>query len=103
MPAVVLLPTGIPSEELRRLAGAEKDARVARRMLALGGASQAEAARQGGMDRQFLRDWAHRFNEEVMESLRDRPHPGRPPFLDKGQMASFRAMSCAALTSRRMV
>ena len=46
---------------LRKLAKAEADARVARRMLAianaLDGMSREEAARSAGMDRQTLRDW----------------------------------------------
>ena len=50
--------------ELRREAGRCRDARAARRMLALAlvleGASREEAARAAGMDRQTLRDWVHR-------------------------------------------
>ena len=46
---------------LRKLAKAETDVRVARRLLAianaLSGMSRAEAARSAGMDRQTLRDW----------------------------------------------
>ena len=54
--------------------------------------SRADAARLAGMDRQSLRDWAHRFNNEGIEGLHDRPHTGRPSRLTEGQMASFRAM-----------
>ena len=54
--------------ELRREAGRCRDARAARRLLALAlvleGSSRAEAARAAGMDRQTLRDWVHRYNEE---------------------------------------
>ena len=46
---------------LRKLAKAEADTRVARRILAianaLDGMSREEAARSAGMDRQTLRDW----------------------------------------------
>lgn len=49
-------------EELRVLAKGERDARVARRLLAianaLSGMSRAAAAQSAGMDRQTLRDWA---------------------------------------------
>ena len=38
------------------------------------------------MDRQTLRDWAHRFNAEGPEGLRDRPHTGRPRQLSEAQM-----------------
>ena len=52
--------------ELRREAARCRDARAARRMLALAlvleGASREEAARAAGMDRQTLRDWVHRYN-----------------------------------------
>jgi transposase len=45
-----------------------KDADQARRLLALAavyaGMDWATAAQIGGMDRQTLRDWAHRFNEQ---------------------------------------
>ena len=48
-------------EVLRKLAKAEADARVARRLLAianaLSGMSRKEAAEAAGMDRQTLRDW----------------------------------------------
>ena len=41
------------------------------------GMSRAEAAKVGGMDRQTLRDWAHRFNEEGPEGLKHRAGAGR--------------------------
>ena len=64
--------------ELRREAARCRDARAARRMLALAlvleGASREEAARAAGMDRQTLRDWVHRYNEEGLAGLQ-RPAP----------------------------
>ena len=63
----------LSSTELRRLAKAERDGRVSRRMLAianaLDGMSRAEAARLAGMDRQTLRDWVIRYNEAGVEGL----------------------------------
>jgi len=86
----------IPAEELRRLARQETAGRVACRLLgvanALDGMRREQAARQAGMDRQTLRDWVIRFNAEGVEGLRDRPKSGRPPWLDEGQMAAFRAL-----------
>ena len=86
----------IPAAELRRLARFEADGRVACRLLALAnaldGMSRERAAKQAGMDRQTLRDWVIRFNAAGVEGLRDRPRSGRPPFLDEGQMAAFKAM-----------
>ncbi len=50
--------------------------------------SRADAARAGGMDRQTLRDWVHRFNEEGPDGLLDRRTP-RARRLDAGQLAEF--------------
>src|SRR5690242_19211502 len=77
--------------ELRREAGRCRDARAARRMLALAlvleGASRAAAARAAGMDRQTLRDWVHRYNEEGLPGLHDRRRPGPRPRLSPEQEA----------------
>jgi len=70
------------SGEVRRLAQRAKDAGQARRLLAiaavLDGSSREEAARLGGMDRQTLRDWVIRFNDEGPEGLINIPSPGAP-------------------------
>jgi transposase len=96
MGAAVPIRDDIPAEELRRLARHERDGRVACRLLALAhvldGRSRERAARQAGMDRQTLRDWVIRFNAEGGEGLRDRPRSGRPPWLDEGQLAAFKAL-----------
>lgn len=76
--------------ELRALAKRSRDVRQARRLLALAavydGMSRAEAARVGGMDRQTLRDWAHRFNAEGPEGLRNRAGAGRRRRLSEARM-----------------
>src|SRR3954451_13806977 len=81
--------------ELRREAARCRDARAARRMLALAlvleGASREEAARAAGMDRQTLRDWVRRYNEEGLAGLRDRPRSGRKRRLTAGQEAELAA------------
>src|SRR3954462_442112 len=78
---------------LRREAGRCRDARAARRLLALAlvleGASRAEAARAAGMDRQTLRDWVHRYDAEGLAGLRDRPRSGRKPRLTAEQEAEL--------------
>jgi transposase len=75
--------------DLRRLAGRARDAKQARRLLALAavydGKDRAEAARIGAMDRQTLRDWVHRFNEEGPDGLRNVKPSGRPPKLSAEQ------------------
>src|SRR5262249_2183607 len=72
--------------EVRRLAKRAKDAAQARRLLAiaavLDGASREDAAKIGGMDRQTLRDWVIRFNEQGPDGLINIPSPGVPPKLD---------------------
>jgi transposase len=72
--------------EVRRLAKQAKDAGQARRLLAiaavLDGASREDAAKIGGMDRQTLRDWVIRFNEQGPNGLINIPSPGAPPKLD---------------------
>ena len=53
----------------------------------LDGHGRAEAARIGGMDRQTLRDWVHRFNGSGPEGLIDRKAPGKLPKLNSEQKA----------------
>jgi transposase len=78
--------TDYTAGEVRRLAKRAKDAAQARRLLAiaavLDGASRTEAAKIGGMDRQTLRDWVIRFNEQGADGLINVPSPGVPPKLD---------------------
>src|SRR2546430_14837329 len=74
------------SDEVRRVAQRVKNAAQARRLLAiagvLDGASRENAAKIGGMDRQTLRDWVIRFNEQGPDGLINIPSPGVPPKLD---------------------
>src|SRR2546423_2889555 len=72
--------------QVRRFAQRAKDAAQARRLLAiaavLDGASREEAAKIGGMDRQTLRDWVIRSNEQGADGLINIPSPGIPPKLN---------------------
>ena len=72
--------TNYTAGEVRRFAQRAKDAAQARRLLAiaavLDGASREEAATIGGMDRQTLRDWVIRFNEQGADGLINIPSPG---------------------------
>jgi len=78
--------TGYTAGEVRRLAQRAKDAAQGRRLLAiaavLDGASREQAAKIGGMDRQTLRDWVIRFNEQGADGLINIPSPGMPPKLN---------------------
>jgi transposase len=71
----------ITAAVLRKKARGEKDGRVASRLLGianvLDGMDRETAARSAGMDRQTLRDWVHRYNDEGIEGLRNRAK-GRP-------------------------
>ena len=77
--------TDYTAGEVRRFAQRAKHAAQARRLLAiaavLDGAWREEAARIGGMDRQTLRDWVIRFNEQGPDGLINIPSPGMPPKL----------------------
>src|SRR5947208_13944004 len=78
--------TGYTAGDVRRFAQRAKDAAQARRLLAiaavLDGAPREEAAKIGGLDRQPLRDWVLRFNEQGPDGLINIPSPGLPPKLN---------------------
>lgn len=82
------------AEDLRKLAAQRIDSNQARRLLAiamvLDGASRAEAARCGGMDRQTLRDWVHRFNDQGPDGLVNRKSAGPKSRLDADQRAQLK-------------
>src|SRR5215204_3030814 len=82
MGQAIAVRTDYTSGQLRQLAKRAKDAAQARRLLAIAavfdGASREEAATAGGMDRQTLRDWVIRFNEQGPDGLVNLPSPGAP-------------------------
>jgi transposase-like protein len=84
------------SDEVRQQAKRVKDAAQARRLLAiaavLDGASRTEAARIGGMDRQTLRDWVIRFNDQGPDGLINIASPGLPPKLNTMHRALLPAL-----------
>jgi transposase len=79
--------------ELRRLAAATRNANQSRRLLSLAavldGMNRTEAARIGGMDRQTLRDWVHRFNALGPDGLLDSWSKGPEPRLSHEQRAEI--------------
>ncbi len=93
MPAAVRIRTDFSAHELRRLAAGTKNANQSRRLLSLAGVlegmSRIEAAHIGGMDRQTLRDWVHRFNERGPDGLKDAWSKGNPPRLSAEQQAEL--------------
>src|SRR3954451_9146494 len=90
---VAITRKGLGAVELRREARRCRDTAASRRMLALvlEGASRAEAARAAGMDRQTLRGWVHRYDEEGLGGLRAGPRSGRRPRLSPEQEAELAA------------
>jgi len=96
MSAAIALRMDFTTAGLRALAGKTKDAKQARRLLALAaiydGKPREEAARIGGMDRQTLRDWVHRFNEQGPDGLIDRKPPGGKPKLSAEQQEALRQL-----------
>jgi len=91
MGRAIAVKTDYSDAEVRRLAKRTKDAAQARRLLAvaaiLDGASREEAAKTGGMDRQTLRDWVIRFNEQGPDGLINIASPGAPAKLDEEHKA----------------
>src|SRR5215207_10764686 len=90
--AVAITRRDLSAGNLRCEAARTRDARAARRMLAIAlvleGRSRKDAAESCGMDRQTLRDWAHRYNAEGIAGLADRPgRPGPKPCLSPAQEA----------------
>ena len=69
-------------DELRRLAAVSRDGGQSRRLMALAaiydGKNRTQAAAVGLMDRQTLRDWVIRFNEQGPDGLVNKKPPGRP-------------------------
>src|SRR6266404_1412310 len=85
MSAAVGLRDDFTAADLRRLAGKATDADQARRLLAL-------ATVYDGMDRQTLRDWAHRFNETGPDGLINVKPTGRRPKLSAEQRDVLREL-----------
>lgn len=89
MPATVYVRTDYGADQLLLLSAKAKTSGEARRLRAIAalvdGQTRAEAARIGGMARQTLLDWVHRYNAEGPGGLLARKPPGRPAKLSAGQ------------------
>ena len=92
----VVLRDDFDAASVRRLAREARDADQARRLLAIAavyeGMSRSDAARIGGMDRQTLRDWVHRYNADGVSGLCSIRSGGRPTALSTAQMSEFKAL-----------
>jgi transposase len=96
MGSAVKMRTDYSAAELRRLAKETKNVNQSRRLLSLAavldGMNRSDAARVGGMDRQTLRDWVHRFNEAGPEGLKEAWYGGPEPRLSPDQKAELAAI-----------
>jgi transposase len=95
MAGVVITRVDLTAAELRRASGKTKDARAARRMLAIAlvleEVDRATAAETCGMDRQTLRDRVHRYNAGGLDGRVNRKGSHRPRRLVAEQMAELAA------------
>jgi transposase len=95
MASVAIARRELDAVQLRAEAGRSSDPRQTRRILAVamvvGGHSRLLAAQAGGMDRQTLRDWVHRYNADGLDGLLDRPRTGRKPRLTGEQLREIEA------------
>ena len=93
MASAVRLREDYSAAELRALARRSKNVNQSRRLLSLAavrdGMDRGAAAKIGGMDRQTLRDWVHRFNGSGPEGLIDNWTDGPKPRLSADQLAQF--------------
>ena len=93
MASAVCLRADYSPAELRRLASKTRNVNQSRRLLSLAavldGMNRTEAARIGGMDRQTLRDWVHRFNADGPDGLLDGWSKGPEPRLSTEQRAEI--------------
>ena len=80
--AVTITRLDASATDLRETAARTRDAKAARRMLAIAlvleGCSREAAAEACAMDRQTLRDWVHRYNELGVAGLFDHPRSNGP-------------------------
>jgi transposase len=94
--ALAVIRTEHAAAELRSFAAKSKDGAQVRRLLAialvLDGCTRTEAAERSGMERQTLRDWVHRYNDEGIEGLKSRSAPGRSSALSEEQMAELKGL-----------
>ena len=92
---IAITNTGSTPEDPAAMARKCKEAGQARRLRAMarvmeGELGRGEIAREAGVGRQTLCDWACRYNAEGAGGLRDRPRSGRPPLLGKAERAEVK-------------
>src|ERR1700732_3874793 len=93
MAAIEITREDLTARELQAASAKARDAKAARRMLAIAlvleGKDRKTAAETCGMDRQTLRDWGHRYNAEGLAGLRNLKSPGPGSKLTARQQAEL--------------
>ncbi len=96
MAAIEITRKDLTAGDLRAGSAKTRDAKAARRMLAIAlvleGKGRKTAAETCGMDRQTLRDWVHRYHAEGLAGLKNRKALGRPYRLAATQKAELAAL-----------
>ena len=96
MAAIEIRRRNLTARELRAASAKARDAKAARRMLAIAlvleGKDRKTAAETCGMDRQTLCDWVHRYNAQGLAGLENRKGRGRPSRLTTEQKAELAAL-----------
>lgn len=96
MAAIEITRRDLTARELRAASANARDAKAARRMLAIAlvleGKDRKTAAETCGMDRQTLCDWVHRYNAQGLAGLENRKGRGRPSRLTTEQKAELAAL-----------
>jgi len=95
--AVKISRTDHTAEALRGVAAKSQDGALVRRLLALAlileGHPRHTAAERSGMDRQTLRDWVHRYNDEGVAGLLSIRTGGRRALLTPAQMVELKELT----------
>lgn len=94
MSRMLAVQTNLKPDDLEKIAKKEPNPRVRQRLLAVRlvvmGNTVPQAAKAVGLKQRQSRNWIHRFNEEGLHGLRDRPRPGQPVKLPRQKEQAFR-------------
>ena len=94
MSRMLTVQTNLTPDDLAKIAKKEPNPRVRQRLLAVRlvvmGNTVPQAAKAVGLKQRQSRNWIHRFNEEGLHGLKDRPRPGQPVKLPRQKEQAFR-------------
>ena len=94
MPIPLTIHISTSPNELEKFAKKEPNPRVRQRPIAVRlvamGNTVPQAAKAVGLKQRQTRSWIHRFNDEGVNGLQDRPRPGQPVKLPRQKEQAFR-------------